>query len=107
MNQFNVVLPHKPGALADLCEKLTIVNIEAVSSEIKENGNAVMKLITNDETTTRNLLDKNGLEYTENEVITLKLLDQPGTLRKITRKIADAGINLTSLYVTGKKNGNK
>ena len=41
------------------------------------------------------------------EVLTISLDDRPGELGRFARRLADAGINITSLYISGGRAGDK
>ena len=41
------------------------------------------------------------------EVLTMSLDDRPGELGRFARRLADAGINITSLYIAGGRAGDK
>jgi hypothetical protein len=41
------------------------------------------------------------------EVLTISLDDRPGELGRLARRLANAGINITSLYISGGRAGDK
>jgi hypothetical protein len=41
------------------------------------------------------------------EVLSITLDDRPGELGRFARRLADAGINITSLYISGGRGGDK
>jgi hypothetical protein len=41
-----------------------------------------------------------GIAHTTREVVIVKVLDEPGTLGDVALVMADAGINIDSVYVT-------
>lgn len=100
MIEFVVRLDNHPGALSALTDVLgdAGINIEAMSAW-GANGNGVVRLITDNETTTRHVLAEAGLVNTEHQVLTAHLSDEPGSLAKVTRELAGAGVNIEALYV--------
>ena len=100
LKQFDVEVQNKVGALADLCELISsnAINIQAITT----NGSGTVKIVTEDEETTREALKKAKLLFGENDVMSLKLLDRPGELAKITRVLANQKININSVYILGK-----
>lgn len=100
MIEFVVRLDNHPGALAALTDVLgdAGINIEAMSAW-GANGNGVVRLITDNETTTRHVLAEAGLVNTEHRVLTAQVTDEPGSLASVTRSLGEAGINIDALYV--------
>ncbi len=100
MIEFVVRLDNHPGALSALTDVLgdAGINIEAMSAW-GANGNGVVRLITDNESTTRHVLAEAGLVNTEHRVLTAHLADEPGSLARVTRQLGDAGVNIDALYV--------
>jgi len=97
--EFDVELENRVGALADLCELLSsnAVNIKAISTD----GGTGVRLVTSDERTTREVLQKGKFLFNEADVIALKLLDRPGELAKVARLLAKQKVNINSVYLLG------
>ncbi|MEM0343709.1 MAG: ACT domain-containing protein [Thermoplasmata archaeon] len=95
-------LPNRPGELARLTEALKKdkVNIRTLSTEPKAE---IVRLVTEDPDKSRECLKKAGLEFSERNVLVARLEDKPGELAKITRSLADAGVNIDAAYMLGKK----
>ena len=55
--------------------------------------------VTDDAEATRAALESNGAPYTVNEVHTVSLAHEPGSLAAFTRSLAENAINLRSLYI--------
>jgi hypothetical protein len=58
-----------------------------------------VRLIVDDAATTRRVLREAALHNEEHMVLTAQLPHRPGELARLTRLIADAGINIDALYV--------
>jgi hypothetical protein len=98
---FTIVVPNSKGSLAKLAEELGSeqINIEGLCA-VEQNGSSTFHLLTTDKPATKRVIDKVGYKVTnETEVIVERIEDRPGTLGKVTRHLADAGINLTTVYV--------
>ena len=103
MREITVMTANKVGALADVCDALggVGVNIRGISAHgVGETG--IIRLITEDETTARNILERAGFKITVGDVVSVKLRDRPGELAKIARKLARAGVDLESVYMIGR-----
>jgi hypothetical protein len=98
---FTIVVPHSKGSLANLAEELgrERINIEGLCA-VEQNGSVIFHLLTTDKTATTRAIAKVGYKVTkETEVIVERIEDRPGMLGKVTRHLAEAGINLTTVYV--------
>lgn len=99
VKQLSIQIENKPGTLAQLCTELAryAVNIAAIMApEVKEVG--TVRLVVSSIETARRVLNQQGLKYTEQDVIALKLTDRPGALGRATRKLAERGINVDYAY---------
>ena len=103
MKEFDVYVQNKPGGLAMVCELLGNqgVNIRAISSE-RGSGKPMIRIVTDDETTTKSALARSGIGYDLKDVIAVRMLDRPGELGKIASKLARAMVNVDSIYILGK-----
>jgi len=101
MKQFNITITEKVGALAEVCAALRDVNILALATEVHrdEGGTATVRIVTNNEVEARNALTMKNLTFTEDKPIVVDVIDKPGQLSTITQMVADAGININSLYL--------
>ena len=96
----------KPGELARVTEALSngAVNIRAIASESKHDI-SFLRVVTSDVQTTQKALTNAGLKYELNDILNLELLDRPGELAKVAKRLSRAGINVHSIYILGSKNG--
>lgn len=106
LKEFDVYVQNKPGMLAKVCELLGNhgVNIKAIASE-RGNDRPIIKVVTDDETTTKSALTRSGIQFDLRDVIAVKMPDRPGELGKIARKLARAMVNVDSIYILGKEGG--
>ncbi len=97
--QLTVQLRNRPGALAELCTELArvAVNIYAIhGSEARPLG--AVRLLVSHLDAARRVLDRLGLSYLEEDVLTTMIADRPGALGRVTRKLAAAGVNIDYIY---------
>ncbi|MEE8231721.1 MAG: hypothetical protein V3R46_00170 [Thermoplasmata archaeon] len=106
MIEFKVYVGKGGGELARVTEALATkaVNIRAIASEA-ESTQPFYRIVTNDVNTTRKALDMAGLGYEESEILTSKLLDRPGELAKVARRLQRANVHISSLYILGSQKG--
>ena len=104
LKEFDVYVQNKPGELAKICEMLGNhgVNIKAIASE-RGNARPMIRIVTDDETTAKSALARSGISYDLKDVLAVKMIDRPGELGKIARKLAKAMVNVDSIYILGKE----
>lgn len=104
--EFKVFVHKQPGELARVTEALAThaVNIQAISSE-SESDSPFYRVVTNDVNTTRKALEGSGLAYEENEILVADLIDRPGELAKVARRLTRGGVRVSSLYILGSQDG--
>jgi hypothetical protein len=99
--QFSVFLVNKPGVLAQVTgalgdAKLNILAMTLVDSQ--EHG--VLRVVTDDPATTRQVLTKLNLPMTETEVLCLDLSNRPGALGDIATVLGEHHVNINYAYCT-------
>jgi len=104
MRQFVVFVEDKLGELARVTEALaqSAVNIRGLATD-RVGQRPAIKVITDDEHSTRKALQRSGFEFEETEVYVIDLIDRPGEIAKVARRAAKAGVNVDSVYLIGKK----
>ena len=104
--EFKIFVQNKPGELARVTEALAAgpVNIKAIASEFG-NERPFFRVVTNDVATTERSLKNAGLQYELQDIMNIELMDRPGELAKIARRLARAGINVESVYILSTKGG--
>ena len=98
--EFRISLRNQPGQLVRVCEALSQrnVNIRTIAGIAGTNR---LAMVTDQEDPTKEVLQKVGLSFEEVELLTVRLVDKPGTLAGFARKLADANINIESIYRMG------
>jgi hypothetical protein len=104
MKQFNVFVDDKIGELARVTEALaqSAINIRGLATD-KVGPKPAVKVITDDEASTRKALSRAGFSFEESDVLVIDLIDRPGEVAKIARKVARTGANINSVFLIGKK----
>ena len=106
MNVFIVDLMNKPGQLAQISEAIARkgINITGISG-VTCGGSGAVAVMTNDEGGTRKALAEAGIRARELELVTGSIEDKPGTLAAVTRRLADAGVNIEAAMPVGMTGG--
>jgi hypothetical protein len=101
MRDLAIRLENRPGALAEMGEALgnAGVSIEG-GGGFTVDGKSVMHFLFGDSIAARRALENQGIEVlADREVLVQRLKqDEPGQLGKISRMMADAGVNIEVIY---------
>lgn len=101
LQDLTIALDHRPGALADMGEALgrAGVSIEGGGAFAVEGRGVAHFLVTDAPAATR-ALSAAGIRVTAVRDVVVQKLNQeePGQLGKLSRRMADAGVNIEVLY---------
>ena len=101
MKDLTIALENRPGALADMGDALGCAgaSIEGGGAWVV-NGQGVGHFLFKDGTAARAALDRAGIRVLEERDVLIQRLNQsePGQLGKISRRMAEAGVNIEVLY---------
>ena len=102
--QLVVTLENRPGSLAELCSELAkvAVNIHAIQASETRPATPVRLLVSHPDAA-KKVCERLNLKYKEESVLAILVGNRPGALGRITRKLADAGVNIDYLYGTIEK----
>jgi len=97
--QLMIRVHNKLGSLAEVISVISAqgINMIALCAYEIENMVAIM-FVTEDNNATKSILEKKGFRVNEEEIVLLTIDNKPGTLQRVTDKIAEAGIDLTLMY---------
>jgi len=104
--ELSVVLPNRPGALADLTAALAKakVNLLAVDASGGFEYN-IVRVVPDNTRKAKAVIKRYGLDVGETNVVCVSVKDEPGALAEIAGKLGRAKINIDYLYATGGTHG--
>lgn len=94
MNTFVVELEDRPGQLARVTEALAGRGVNILVYGLSVAGQWAMAFVANDEQRARSALDDAGISYRELPVMHVTMEDKPGQSASVSRRLADAGVNI-------------
>lgn len=101
MMDLTIALENRPGALAEMGDALgrAGVSIEGGGAFVV-NGQGLAHFLFEDGTAARSALEAAGIRVLEEREVLVQRLNQtePGQLGRISRRMADAGVNIEVLY---------
>jgi len=97
--EFSITMEDRPGTLGKFCKALADrgVNIVAFQSYPRE-GKSEVRLVVDNPTNAKKILDGQSTSYTERDVVQLKLQHRPGDLARVASQLGDAVINIDYVY---------
>ena len=100
MLEFSVNMANRPGQLATLARELATagVNIEALAA-MTDGPNGYIKLVVDNDSVVRGVLNDAGVRYQERRVIEATLHDSPGALADMAEALAKTGVNIEAMYL--------
>jgi hypothetical protein len=98
--EFTIRLEDRPGTLGKVSRALADrgVNIVAFQSFPSE-GKALVRIVVDNPTTAKTVLDTERLTFTETEVAQVKLPHRPGELARAASRLGEVNINIDYGYV--------
>ncbi len=99
--QLSIQVENKRGVLAALCSELAKVAVNISGISVRDlPGEALIRIVPDPFETAKKVLAQMGYSFHEETVITVHLPDRPGALGKVTRKLAEKGIDILYAYGT-------
>jgi len=100
MIEFSLRLANRPGQLAVLSRLLAEagINIETLAA-LSVDGESLVRLMVEDAAEARRVLEESGISFEERAVLDTFLPNRPGALAEVTEDLANAGVNIDSIYL--------
>lgn len=95
-----MTLSNQPGQLAALADRLAEAGIHIESlAAIGGDSESQVRFMPDDADATRRVLREAGVHFDERPVLDTFLPDQPGALADMARRLANADVNIDSIYL--------
>ncbi len=98
--EFTIRMQDRPGTLGKICRALADrgVNILAFQSFSAGAGESQVRLVADNPTITRSVLESQGLAITEADVVQVKLPHRPGEIARVASRLGEANVNINYAY---------
>ena len=105
--QITVFLENKPGRLAQVLAELARQKINVVALSVMDRSeHGVLRLVTEDEAGTAQVMQTLNTPFTESDVLAVELKNQPGALAHVCSVLAAEHIGIDYAYCSsGGRNG--
>jgi hypothetical protein len=99
VSELSFILPSRPGVLADVSEALGREGIDIRAVLAWEDGDeGHFKLVVDQTDRARQAIEALEADVTVADAIAVDMPDTPGALAKVSRAIADAEVNIGTVY---------
>ena len=106
--QFSIFLVNKPGVLAQVTSALAKAKVNLVALTLVDSSeHGVLRIVCEDADKARKILARTHDRFTETDVLTLDLTNEPGAFAVAAQQLAAAHINISYAYCTGGAAGGK
>ena len=97
--QLTIWVSDQPGRLGEIGAALGAkkVNIRAIMATT-DGGRGAVRVVVDKNAAAKKICAGMGWETTEEDVLTVTLTDNPGTLGKVSKKLGAAGVNIQYAY---------
>ena len=97
--EFAIRMEDRPGTLGKVCRALADRGVSILAFQSFPSGaESLVRLVVDNPTTAKTVLDTQRLNYTEAEVVQVKLAHRPGELARAASRLSDANININYAY---------
>lgn len=106
MRNIRVVVPNRPGLLAELTEVLASRGIDIAQIVVEtHDAGAVVRMQVEDEDAALGVLTDAGYHAVSDDVLLARIEDRPGSLAALSRRLADARLDIRSLHHVRRESG--
>lgn len=98
--EFAIRLEDQPGSLGKVCQALADrgVNLIAFQAAPSDGKNNTVRVVVDNPTNAKSVLDSQHLTYTQTEVAQARLANRAGELARAATKLGDSNININYAY---------
>ena len=99
VNQISVFVENKPGKLVEVIETLGDNGVDLRAMSIADTSDfGILRLIVDKPDTALEVLNKDEYITSVNKVIAVSIEDTPGSLARVLRILAEAGVSIEYVY---------
>lgn len=103
MREFAIQATHRPGEIGRIANILAKKGVNLKSIAAMAFGNqGVIRVLPDDIEGTRSALQEANIRFEEHEVVTVLLENRAGEVAETADKLANAGVNVLAIYLTGR-----
>jgi len=102
--EISFTMPNKAGLLSEVSRAISGASVNITTICAYAMGDIAYFMLTADShAKAKKALEPLGVAIEERDVVEVELLNRPGELQKVAKRIADAGIDIEYMYATAGK----
>lgn len=102
--EISFTMPNKAGLLSEVTRAISGASVNITTICAYAMGDIAYFMLTADShAKAKKALEPLGVAIEERDVVEVELLNRPGELQKVAKRIADAGIDIEYMYATAGK----
>lgn len=101
--ELSLRLQNSPGSLARVCQVLADERVNLIALCLE--GNGTLRMVVDNHVHAVSILREQHYQVEERDVLYTIMPNQPGSLARTVRLVADAGLNLDYAYASGVDSG--
>jgi hypothetical protein len=97
--EFTIQIEDRPGTLGKICQALADRSVNIIAFQISAaQGKSMARVIVDNPTNAKTVLETQKLTFTETEVALVKLSHRPGELARAAMRLGENKININYAY---------
>ena len=97
--EFTIRMDNRPGSLGNVCRQLADAGVNVVAFQSVPSGKTILVCFVVDKPdVAQTVLDRDEINYTQTEVVQVKLPHEVGELAGAASKLGEANINISYAY---------
>lgn len=97
--EFTIRMDNRPGSLGNVCRQLADGGVNIMAFQSVPSGKTILVcLVVDKPDAAQTVFDRGEINYTDSEVVLVKLPHAPGELASIASKLGEASINIHYAY---------
>lgn len=106
MKPIKLITQDRAGLLADIADALARhgINIQKVEAKTVDRY-AVLELVVDRPDDALHLLYEQGIQAVSDDLVTIRIVDAPGALAKVTRELNDARLSIRGISTLQRQDG--
>jgi len=106
MGNIRVIVPNRPGLLAEITESLAVRGVDIANIVVEtHDAGAVVRMEVQDDDAALGALTDAGYHAVCDDVLLARIEDRPGSLASLSRRFADANLNIRSMHHVRRESG--
>ncbi len=107
MKEITIITPpDRPGTVADVTERLAAIGVNILEMEVTDDhANGIIRLQAEPYDEALRALSEGGFNALSEEVLVIRIKDEPGAIARVSARFRDPQININALRILRRDGG--